>query len=133
MDPELKYTPIKLKEYQPQLMDINEDTQQATQITQCLGTNSRRDSIAVHPTCDCSNCCCYLCCGCAELYTPDEMLINNTKLTLCPLTSKVINPILGSTTGKKSSNHPAACLASPLTLIADIILIIPRCIAYCLI
>lgn len=128
MDSELKYTPIQLKEFQPQLINIIQE--EAIQPTQ---TNSRRESIAIHPTCDCSTCCCYLCCGCNELYTPDEMLINNTRLTLCPLTSKVVNPILASDTNtfeKTNITHPIVFFASPLALIVDIISVIPRVIIH---
>lgn len=132
MDPDLKYTPIQLKEFQPQLMGIFQEEPQEETI-HSNQPNNRRDSIAIHPTCDCSNCCCYLCCGCPELYTPDEMAINNTKLTLCPLTSKVVNPMLASDT-KSSENtnsiHPIICFASPLTLIADLITVIPHVIIY---
>ena len=127
-----KYTPIQLKEFQPQLTDIIQtelkDEEEAIQPSQ---SNSRRDSIAIHPTCDCSNCCCYLCCGCSELYTPDEMLINNTRLTLCPLTSKVVNPMLESDSEKNTKTiNPAVCLASPGTVIVDLVLIIPRVIIH---
>jgi len=135
MDPELKYTQIQLKECRPQLMGIIQEEPQEEPREEPITaseTNSRRESIAIHPTCDCSNCCCYLCCGCPELYTPDEMLINNTRLTLCPLTSRVFNPMLAPTTnGNKPTNiHPAFCLISPMALIADIILVIPRTIIH---
>ncbi len=120
MDPELKYTNIQLKVSQPQVMEI---------IDEEPINPSRRESIAIHPTCDCNTCCCYFCCGCPELYTLDEMLVNNSRYTICPLTSKVINPILVSDTTEKT-NNPAICLATPGTIIADLVLIIPRAIIH---
>jgi hypothetical protein len=132
MDPELKYTPIQLKEFQPQIMGIFQEEPQKEVIQLSQHTN-RRASIAIHPTCDCSNYCCYLCCGCPELYTPDEMAINNTKITLCPLTSLVVNSMLVSdieSSERTIITHPIICLASPLTLIADFISFIPHVIIY---
>jgi hypothetical protein len=141
MDPELKYTQIQLTQYYPQLMPvINEEPTLGIDETQSR-IRARRESIAIHPTCDCTNCCCYFCCGCPELYTPLEMNANKDKLTICPLTSKVINPALATDNipgdddenininNNKSSTpgpNPAVCLLSPITLVIDLVTLIPR-------
>jgi hypothetical protein len=155
MDPELKYTNIQLKVPQPKLVntvstgllaksnahsfalnsrpwwaDLELSGKDIIDEEQIQPTNSSRVSIAIHPTCDCSTCCCYFCCGCPELYTPDEMLINNSKYTICPLTSKVINPILVINNTCEKNNNPLISLASPGTVIADLVLIIPRAIIH---
>ena len=120
MDPELKYTQIQVHNTHSQLMPVIEEEPSESAIAA-----SRRESIAIHPTCDCTNCCCYFCCGCPELYTPSEMMTYNSRMTLCPLTSRVVNPEL--TTDTRTS-HPAICLLAPFTIIIDLVSVVPRCI-----
>jgi len=147
MDPELKYTQIQVNAGQPQLLPIiDEEPDQSTNRRESAIAASRRESaiaasrresIAIHPTCDCNTCCCYFCCGCTELYTPAEMTKYNSRMTLCPLTSKVINPVLAMNTLSDeyiddpvlnaNTAHPAICLFTPITLVIDLVSLLPRC------
>jgi len=131
MDPELKYTRIsisQLKGVHPQLLPV---------ITEEPYHNARkRESLALHPICEC-NCCCYFCCGCPELYTPVEMQQNQNRMTLCPLTSKVVNPALVAdvtpddyiheSSKASQQTNPVVCLLTPFTLIIDLLSAGPRC------
>jgi hypothetical protein len=128
MDPELKYANVQLTDIHPQLLPIiyeEPDKQSNTY---------RRESIALHPTCEC-NCCCYFCCGCPELYTPLEMQSHQDSMTLCPMTSCVVNPVLTPDTTinpasdtKSPTTNPTMCLFTPLTLVIDLITFGPRCV-----
>jgi len=139
MDPELKYTQINVRQYFPQLMPVINEEPVNIDDTSQPSIHMRRDSIAIHPVFDCSNCCCYFCCGCTELYTPVEMVTNKNKLTLLPLTSSVINPALATdyvldehpneNLGKPtSSTNPGVCLLSPFTMVIDLVTFGPRCL-----
>ncbi len=120
MDPELKYTQIQVHNTHLQLMPVIEEEPSESAIAA-----NRRESIAIHPTCDCTNCRGYFCCGCPELYTPSEMMTYNSRMTLCPLTSRVVNPVLTTDT---RTHHPTICLLSPFTIVIDLVSVIPRCI-----
>ena len=131
MESEINYTQILVRQYQPQLMPvINAETATNFDDTQPR-TSVRHVSIAIHPICDCSNCCCFFCCGCPKLYTPLEMLVNKNKLTMCPLTSKVVNPVLAADNQNISRSsttelNPVVCVLSPITLIIDLVTFVPR-------
>jgi len=141
MNPELNYTQIQVKQYHPQLMPVIDEEPMTNLDDNQPRTPVRRESIAIHPTCDCSNCCCYFCCGCPALYTPLEMQANKDRLTMCPLTSKVVDPALiddvitedPDDMSKSTSNpNPAFCLLTPITLVIDLISLVPRiCIVPC--
>ena len=124
MDPELKYTRIsisQLKEVHPQLMPVI--------VEEPHHNASKRESIALHPICEC-NCCCYFCCGCPELYTPLEMAEYAGRMTLCPITSIVVNnSFLKAETANNCTKY--SCVLSPVTMVADLVSLFPRCIIAC--
>ena len=134
MDPELKYTQIsisQLKQMHPQLMPvIVEEPDNHTYDANNNHTHSHRDSIAIHPACDCNTCCCYSCCGCSELYTPIEMAEYTGRLTLCPITSSVVNNCLGNPESVNDCKQ-YSCLLAPITMVADLVSLFPRCIIAC--
>ena len=132
MDPEFKYTHIsicQLQEIKPQLIPVivEEPDIHICNTNNCNSNSNttRRESIAIHPVCDCSTCCCYSCCGCSELYTPLEMAKNKGRMTLCPVTSSVVNNCLA---GPDSVNDckQYSCILAPITLIIDIVSLFPR-------
>ena len=52
--------------------------------------------------------------------------MNTNRITLCPLTSRVVNPVLA--TDEHWTSYPAICLLTPFTIIVDVVSLAPRCI-----